>query len=139
MKFLVFFFILYVSHAHSFKGQPRELIVMESVSQKTTLELSEIKNVNLENCSQLANLNPDAIITAGRITYKLAQSFGSVENGNCVKVLANQSTEPGFLYLIYKEAETRTRLTIIFNSNQDPKIIFGYGKNKQSSRVLSTF
>ena len=43
-KFLVFMFILFSSQAHSFKGQPRELIVMESVSQKTTLEFFNKKS-----------------------------------------------------------------------------------------------
>ena len=106
-KFLVFMFILFSSQAHSFKGQPRELIVMESVSQKTTLEFNEIKNINLEDCSQFAHANPDATITAGRITYNLAESYGTVKEGNCVEVLADRSTDSGFLYLIYKEAETR--------------------------------
>ena len=138
-KFLVFMFILFSSQAHSFKGQPRELIVMEYVSKKTTLEFNEIKNINLEDCSQFAHANPDATITAGRITYNLAESYGTVNEGNCVEVLADRSTDSGFLYLIYKEAETGTRLTITFNSNQGPKVIFGYGKNKQSSKVLSTF
>ncbi|MBC75597.1 MAG: hypothetical protein CME64_06240 [Halobacteriovoraceae bacterium] len=138
-KFLVLISLIFASQAYSFSGQPKELLVMESMSQKTTLELNQIKTVNLNDCSKLAHFNPEATITAGRVTYKLAESYGSVKSGNCVQVLTGQPNQTGFLYLIYKEPQTGTRLTITFNSNQGPKVIFGYGKNKQSSKVLSTF